>query len=196
MLQLLVTAAMSFWAELTPRSAAASQAARVAALLWPQDLSQERRALEAQHWVTSFPAAVAAAAAGTAGGTAAAHQVEQPCQPLAAEMAAWLAEHCPEVGIADLQRWALTLRICTLTILPPDKRPERLVTQLLCECQRVLNAIPPAAASGGHSRSLLAASGAGNLARRLSKPASAAREKRLAELLQEVQDRAIASECE
>lgn len=127
---------------------------------------------------------------------AAAHQVEQPCQPLAVTMAAWLVEHCPEVTLTDLQQWALKLRTCTLSILPPDKRPERLVTQLLCECQRVLNAIPPAAASAGHSRSLLAASGAGNLAKWLSKPASAGREKLLAELLEQMQDRAISSKCE
>lgn len=193
-LQLLVSAAMGLGNQ-AGLVQSASQAAHAAALLWPQDLSQERRALETQHWVPSFPAA---AAAGTAGGAAAMHQAEQPCQPLAVEMAAWLAEHCPEAGIADLQRWALTLRICTLTSMPRHERPEQLVMQVLCECQRAIDASPAAAAavSARPAPALLAASASCNLARYLEMPGGAARGKRLKQLEEAVRDEAIATKCE
>lgn len=198
-LQLLVSAAMGLGNE-AGLVQSANQAAQAAGLLWPQDFPQERAALQAQHWVPTFQAAAGAgAAAGAAAGATAAQQAEAPCHPLAVTMAAWLAVHCPEVGIADLQRWALTLRICTLTSMPRHKRPEQLVMQVLCECQRAIDASPAAAAAAVSARrapALLAASAACNLASYLGKPGGAAREKRLKQLGEAVRDEAIATKCE
>lgn len=182
-------------------SAAPRHATQACALLWPLDLRREHNTIAAQQYVPSFPAAAPQQGGERqlegedkeegeepelAGATAARQQAQQH----ATAMTAWLAEHCPEVRLADLQQWAFTLLACTLTSLPPDKRPEQFVLQVLYESQRLLDA--------GHSYAAWAAAAAWQVSRwwQPRDVDSTARDRQLTALLEGVRDYAVPNKCE
>lgn len=99
-MQLLVSVA------LTPNDTSAlvvTGCAETAALVWSQNYHElELAALATQHWVPSFSPAAEQRQR---------QQVDTALvSPLATTLATWLAVHCPEVGLADVQQWAFTLR--------------------------------------------------------------------------------------
>lgn len=181
--------------------AAPRHATQACALLWPLYPRREYNTIAAQQYVPSFPAVGEQQEAarqleeeeGEEEGDEedqALLEARQRAQQHSTAMAAWLAEHCPEVRLADLQQWAFTLRACALASLPPDKRPEHFVLQVLCDSQRILDA--------GHNYAAWAASAAWQVSKWWHPRGvdSAARDRQLTALLERVRDHAVLNKCE
>jgi len=114
------------------------------ARLWPPTSSDAMACgsrLAHRQWVPEYPAAAADATAGEAAErphNQAQVQALQPTTALGRRVAADLAQHCTGASWADLQRWALTLRLYMGAVAGPSTH-FNIQQQLLCDCHTLLS---------------------------------------------------------
>lgn len=125
--------------------------------LWPANADAEgQRAFEvlvSQDDVPSTPSELAALAAAAAdNAAAAAGAAQQPLSPSAAALAAALAEHCPEVSLADIKVATLTaMQFGASKAADPPRLHQEVMQSLVITSQMLLASGPPHAVAGGEA---------------------------------------------
>jgi hypothetical protein len=119
---------------------------RAIGLLWPPTTPAAAAAgarMAQAGWVPTYPAAAEGAAAETS--AAAGQAAAPPATAHAQAMASDLAAFCPSVSLAQLERWARTLRLfaaCTIAESPLPRQALLVAHQhLLLDCQALLDSL-------------------------------------------------------